>query len=249
VFAIKGQSGFARAAIQRSQMKKKPLFIVGVDAIKSQLFRGKEPEMKYPHIGRPEFLKLARLTVEMWDQMMRDNQVSLAFGAPIPAAFGLYLIIDSVAMRIAGELAALLGRAEAAAIVLTQWPSWLDGVARAEFDDRHMFFAVGFRGSGAERDLRCASGTPTEIAPDFKTFTGARIIAVNLTTLLADMRATALAEGIDMADPVMISPAHPEYAETIREGERLHEMALKRWKKRERKRRARADAGAVGGRA
>jgi phage terminase large subunit GpA-like protein len=37
VFAIKGAAGFARPAIQRSKVKGKPLFIVGVDTIKSQI--------------------------------------------------------------------------------------------------------------------------------------------------------------------------------------------------------------------
>src|SRR5262249_30625097 len=37
VFAIKGAAGFARPAIVRSKVKGKPLFIVGVDAIKSQI--------------------------------------------------------------------------------------------------------------------------------------------------------------------------------------------------------------------
>jgi phage terminase large subunit GpA-like protein len=39
VFAIKGASGFARAAIVRAKLKRgKPLFIVGADSIKARLF-------------------------------------------------------------------------------------------------------------------------------------------------------------------------------------------------------------------
>lgn len=38
VFAIKGASGFARSAIARARTKGRPLFIVGVDALKARLF-------------------------------------------------------------------------------------------------------------------------------------------------------------------------------------------------------------------
>lgn len=38
IFAVKGAPGFARASITRSKIKGKPLFIVGVDAIKARLF-------------------------------------------------------------------------------------------------------------------------------------------------------------------------------------------------------------------
>jgi hypothetical protein len=46
-------------------------------------------------------------------------------------------------MRVA--VATLLGRAEAAGIVLHYWSHWLDAVGRAEHDERNMYFSVAIK--------------------------------------------------------------------------------------------------------
>jgi phage terminase large subunit GpA-like protein len=59
VLAIKGAAGFARPAIQRSKVKGKPLFVAGVDAIKSQLFArlAKGRSIRFSHNMPPEWFE------------------------------------------------------------------------------------------------------------------------------------------------------------------------------------------------
>ena len=52
------------------------------------------------------------------------GHVALAFGVPVAGADGVYLPLDAVAMRLMGELALVIGRDYATAIVLTHFDTW-----------------------------------------------------------------------------------------------------------------------------
>jgi phage terminase large subunit GpA-like protein len=75
--AVKGSSGYARPAIQRAKLKKgAPLFIVGVDALKAQLFaklsRGRA--IRFSH----------RLSGEYFEQLTGERRVTrIARGKPV----------------------------------------------------------------------------------------------------------------------------------------------------------------------
>jgi hypothetical protein len=196
--------------------------------------------MKNPHIMRSEFLKLARLTPERYDNLLHQNEVALAFGAPIPAAHGHYIALDAVAMRINSELAALITRAEATWVTLTHWSIWMDGIGRAEHDMRWMYFALGALVTGTKREFLCCSGTNTEIGADFErnNFRGAKFLAVNLNALLADIREIAAAEGIEVPDPLLPRPDDAAYVALIKEGDAIRAEALKRMRERAKRRAA-----------
>jgi hypothetical protein len=199
--------------------------------------------MEKPHLTRAEFLKLSRLSDQNFSQISMRNEVSLMYGAPCPALYGHYLALDAVGMRVAGGLSEMLIRAEAAAITNLHWSVWVDGVGRAEWDLRHIYFSVGMletgKGARAKREFLVCSGTPREIADDFErnSFRGARFVAVNLKLLLADMREIAADEAIEMPDPLLPRPDSPEYLALIREGEEHRKKALQRMREKVRGRR------------
>jgi hypothetical protein len=198
--------------------------------------------MEKPHLTRAEFLKLSRLSDENFSQISMRNEASLAFGAMIPGAHGCYLGLDAVGMRLGTELSQLLVRAEAAAILNLNWSTWVDGIGRAEWDLRDIYFATGMLQTGKKREFLVCSGTPREIADDFERnrFRGARFVAINLKLLLCDVRQIAADEGIELPDPLLPRPDSPEYLALIREGEEHRAKAMRRMREKLRARELRA---------
>ena len=76
VFAIKGANGFSRTFIQRVKKKGKPLFIVGVDAIKSQIFN---------KLAKTRAIRFsATLTADYFEQLTSERRViKLTRGRPV----------------------------------------------------------------------------------------------------------------------------------------------------------------------
>jgi phage terminase large subunit GpA-like protein len=77
VLAIKGAAGFARPAIVRSKVKGKPLFVCGVDAIKSQLFArlAKGRSIRFSHA----------LPGEWFEQLASERRIiRMSGGRPVP---------------------------------------------------------------------------------------------------------------------------------------------------------------------
>jgi hypothetical protein len=204
--------------------------------------------MEKPHLTKTEFLKLSRLTEDQFEQISVRQQASLMYGAPIPALWGHYVALDAFGMRLNGELSQLVVRAEAAAILNSHWSVWVDGIGRAEWDLRDIYFAVGLLETGAgkekKRELLVCSGTNKDIGADFKRnrFHGARFVAINLKALIADIREIAADEGIALPDPLLPRPDSPEYLALIREGEEHRKKALARMREKVRARRG-AQAG------
>jgi len=177
-------------------------------------------------------LACSKITAARYESMGRDGHVALAFGAPVTGIHGAYLPLDAVAMRLAGELTPHVGRDDATGIVLSHWPSWVESVARTEIDDRPMFFAVGFKGSGKAREYLITAGTPDEIIRDFGGFDQNGVILLNVSKVVADVRRIATEVGFDLHEAFFYPPGHPQYEPTLKEGERNREVALARLRER-----------------
>jgi hypothetical protein len=181
-------------------------------------------------LTRDKFLHCAGLSANRFDVMAHAGHVALAFSVPVPAVAGQYLDLDTIAMRITNELTPVVGRDDATLIVLTYFDVWCDAVGRADFDSRQMFFGVGIIDASKERDREylITSGVPEEIVADFADFKQDRVIVINVTRLIEQVREAGQSAGIDLNEPFFLPPDHPDYRQLIAEGEQLRLAALAR---------------------
>jgi hypothetical protein len=200
-------------------------------------------------LTREQFLLLTGVTSSRFDVMQHDGHVALAFGVPIPAAAGQYFDMDVVAVRLTGELTPMVGRDVATAIILTHFDVWGDAVGRADFDARPMFFAVGIietKGTVDAKGVRpreflITGGTQQEIADDFARLNQDKVIVVNVTKIIGNIRETARAAGWNLGAPFFLYPQHEDYVAMLAEAKNARGAALERLK-RDRKKYARSKA-------
>jgi hypothetical protein len=181
------------------------------------------------HLTRDEFLRAAGVSSDYFDLMQRKGHVALAFGAPMSAA-GRYFPLDLVAIAIASEQTPPWGRQTATDLVLMFHDKWLAAVARAEAEaGADFFFAVGALGPPNEpRQFWVTSGTWPEIAAAYldPMLRGVRIVSTNVTAVLARVRASAAAAGVDLSDPFWFAPDDERHLAAVREGEDIRRMRL-----------------------
>jgi hypothetical protein len=126
----------------------------------------------------------------------------------VRAAPGRYFDLDLVAMAIAAGLAPGLGRPAATTIVLAFFDQWVSAVGRADADrGQNHFFAIGLvRLDDDQRPLEITvtKGTFEQIISDLRD--ASSVIAVNITDILARLRAKAHAAGIDLSQPFFFPP-------------------------------------------
>jgi hypothetical protein len=182
-------------------------------------------------LRRDQFLKVFGLTSGAFDAQQRAGHVALAFGTPVPAAPGRYCDLDLVAMAIAEGLAPTFGRRIATTLVLGFFNQWVAAVGQADANTaRNYFFAMGGMGADEKnrrfREIWVTSGAHEEIMSDLH---GASVvIAVNITDILARLRAKAAAAGIDLSQPFFFPPDHPRYFQIIAEFEQEREERVAR---------------------
>jgi hypothetical protein len=182
-------------------------------------------------LTRDQFLKIFGMTSGALDAQQRAGHVALAFGTPIPATPGRYLDLDLVAMAIAAALARALGRQAATTIVLGFFNQWVSAVGHTDADTtQNFFFAIGpfVRDSDKRRprEIWVTNGTLKEIMSDLHD--ASSIVAINITDILARLRAKARETGIDLSQPFFFPPEHERFSQIISEFEQERDARIAR---------------------
>jgi hypothetical protein len=187
-----------------------------------------EPRMR--PLSRDQFLKIFGLTSGAFDAQQRAGHVALAFGTPIPATPGRYFDLDLVGMAIAVALAPTLGRQAATTIVLGFFNQWVSAVGHADADTaQNFFFALGLVRDSNERrpsEIWVTNGTLEQIMSDLRA--ASSIIAINITDIIARLRAKAHAVGVDLSQPFFFPPEHERFSQIITEFKQEREARIAR---------------------
>jgi hypothetical protein len=189
-------------------------------------------------LTRDQFLKIMGLTSGAFDAQQRAGHVALAFGTPIPAAPGRYFDLDLVGMAIAAGLAPTLGRQTATTIVLGFFNQWVAAVGHAEADTaRNYFFAMGAMGwdsdEGRPREIWVTNGATEQVMLDLRD--ASSVIAVNITDMIARLRARAAMAAIDLSQPFFFPPEHVRFSQIITEFEHEREARIARLRRSKKK--------------
>jgi hypothetical protein len=182
-------------------------------------------------LTRDQFLKIFGLTSGAFDAQQRAGHVALAFGTPIPARPGHYFDLDLVAMAIAAALAPTLGRQAATTIVLGFFNQWVSAVGYADADTtQNFFFAMGLMGRDKDErrpsEIWVTNGTIEEIMSDLRD--ASSVMAINITDIIARLRAKARAAGIDLSQPFFFPPEHERFLQVITEFKQEREARIAR---------------------
>ena len=161
-------------------------------------------------LTRDQFLKIFGMTSGAFDAQQRAGHVALAFGTPIPATAGRYFDLDLVGMAIALGLAPALGRPTATTIVLGFFNQWVAAVGQVDANTApNYFFAMGTVGwddhQRRPREILVTNGTTEQIMSDLHD--ASSVIAVNITDIIARLRAIARTVGIDLSQPFFFPPS------------------------------------------
>jgi hypothetical protein len=189
-------------------------------------------------LTRNQFLKVFGLTSGAFDAQQRAGHVALAFGTPIPATPGRYFDLDLVAMAIAAGLTPTLGRQAATTIVLGFFNQWVSAVGHADADTaQNYFFAMGLMGRDNDerrpREIWVTNGTKEQIMSDLHN--ASSVMAVNITDILARLRAKARTAGIDLSQPFFFPPKHERSRQIITEFEQEREARVARLRRNKKK--------------
>jgi hypothetical protein len=189
-------------------------------------------------LTRDQFLRIFGLTSGAFDAQQRAGHVALAFGTPIPATPGRYFDLDLVGMAIAAGLAPTLGRQAATTITLGFFNQWVAAVGRADADTaRNYFFAIGVVGWDNDerrpREFWVTNGTTEQIMSDLND--ASSVIAVNITDIIARLRARACTAGIDLSQPFFFPPQHERFSQIITEFKQEREARITRLRRSKKK--------------
>jgi hypothetical protein len=182
-------------------------------------------------LTRDQFLKIFGITSGAFDAQQRAGHVALAFGTPIPATPGRYFDLDLVAMAIAAALAPTLGRQAATTIVLGFFNQWISAVGHADADTaQNFFFALGLfvRDSDERRprEIWVTNGTLEQIMSDLRD--ASSVMAINITDIIARLRAKARAAVVDLSQPFFFPPEHERFSQIIAEFKQEREARVAR---------------------
>jgi len=189
-------------------------------------------------LTRNQFLRIFGLTSGAFDARQRAGHVALAFGTSIPARPGGYFDLDLVGMAIAAGLAPTLGRQAATNIVLGFFNQWVAAVGHADADTaRNYFFAMGLVGwddsEAGPSEILVTNGTTEQIMSDLHD--ARSVIAVNITDIIARLRAKARTAGIDLSQPFFFPPEHERFSQIITEFEQEREARIARLRRSKKK--------------
>jgi hypothetical protein len=141
-------------------------------------------------------------------------------------------------MAIAAGLAPTLGRQTATTIVLAFFNQWVAAVGHADADSaRNYFFAMGAVGwddsERRPREILVRTGTTERIMSDLHD--ASSVIAVNITDIIARLRAKAHTAGIDLSQPFFFPPEHERFSQIITEFEQEREARIARLRRSKKK--------------
>jgi hypothetical protein len=182
-------------------------------------------------LTRDQLLTVMGMTSGGFDAQQRAGHVALAFGSSHPAMPGRYCDLDLVGLAIANGLAPTLGRTTATTVTLGFFDQWVAAVGQADADtSQNYFFAMGLFGWNEEKkrpqEIVVMHGTSEQFMPDLRD--ASSVIAVNITDVIARLRAKGRAAGIDLSQPFFFPPNHERYRQIISEFEAERKARLAR---------------------
>ena len=186
-------------------------------------------------LSRTQFLSVLGLRSGAFDALQHAGHVALAFGTPIPATPGRYFDLDLVAMALAMGLGQSVGRQTSTIIALGFFDQWVSAVGRADADrTRNYFFSLGLFGDPRRPDaVWVTNGTIEQITSDLRD--ASSVIAVNITDIIARLRAKARTAGIDLSQPFFFPPEHERFSQIIAEFEQEREARVARLRRNKKK--------------
>jgi hypothetical protein len=116
-------------------------------------------------------------------------------------------------------------------IVLGFFNQWVSAVGHADADSsRNYFFAMGAVGWDDSKRrpelILVTNGTSEQIMSDLHG--ASSVIAVNITDIVARLRAKARTAGIDLSQPFFFPPGHERFSQIIAEFEQEREARIAR---------------------
>jgi hypothetical protein len=183
-------------------------------------------------LSEAQFVALLGLDKQHWRRTF-GGRFPLAWGVPAEAARELFAI-DAVGGVIAFELATAVGVFDAAGIVEAFADHWMETTGRAAHDPegRTYYLGVGIAGPPHKREYLIASGTAEELLGDVHRhgFEPRRVITVNITGIIRELRARAKRMGLDLG-LIFLPPSDPRFAELIGEAADLRRQAFEALKR------------------
>lgn len=180
-------------------------------------------------LTRAELLaSVGKMSIGVFDNLRHRNHLALAWGHMRPPETGVYGAMDAVAMGLTDALMPTFGRANAAYVVRVHWDVVFDLVRRIENEGAAgMLFFAGCT-PPPDESFTAFGGTRAEIGADLERLAAdgraSSAAFIDMNKLLADVRARALASGVDLSGPVFVLT--PE--EEAEHRERLHEDLARR---------------------
>ena len=174
-----------------------------------------------------EFMKASGLTPQLVKTLRRRGQIALAWGRSDIYTSLLYFEVDVLGHELNQALASpgAFKRDFAANIVRLHFDQWGGAAAHAHVSTTPVYFNVAEMVRPADPKTRhhltgamttdepIAIKRAVEAQPQARGFVVVRTMGVNMTGLIADVRAKAKAAGLDFSDPFLPPPDHPAYAE------------------------------------
>jgi hypothetical protein len=172
-----------------------------------------------------QVLAAAGVTVQGWRSLMRRKQVSLAFGAAMSPERGRFLDLDAACIRAALDFAPGLGVDIAASMI--RFYSDLVVAAIGQADDHpetptflFIFEHADFHGKGKPA-YKMGFGLGSEFGDLAQVFATSRhpdrIFFLNVTSMLARIRANGKRAGFDLSERFFPDPDNPAFLEIMRE--------------------------------
>lgn len=181
-------------------------------------------------LSSKQYMELCGLSPNTLKARERLHEVALAHGIGRRLAGGVYMPQDCIAHELVNGLMPTFPRKHAASIVRAFPDVWLAGVGRAEIDPEPIWFSVTHDpATGRYRaGVVCmADKKPIKFSehPEFEV--PERIVFINLTTIMARVRAKAAAAGLDFSEPFFPPPGDLEAAKIIEAAKKQRVDALR----------------------
>ncbi len=165
------------------------------------------------------FMAACGLTVENLKAYRRRDQIALAFGRRDAYASLSYIELDPTAVILTDELAASFGRKIAAQLVRVWCDEWGKVVAVSEATKAPSYFWVVEFEKGGKRSHKVAGTTTSDVnkirqamQPQARGYQFIRAIPVDVTGIIARVRANAKVAGFDLSDPFLPAPTSKTFA-------------------------------------
>jgi hypothetical protein len=122
--------------------------------------------------------------------------------------------------------------------VLGFFNQWVSAVGHADADTaQNYFFAMGLSGRDDDekrpREIWVTNGTTEQIMSDLHD--ASSVMAVNITDIIARLRAKARPAGIDLSQPFFFPPEHERFSQIITEFKQEREARIARLRRSKKK--------------